>query len=160
MNLIFLFSTCLLFLKKNLQFILIIWNISLLIFFPDYNEMLAHLPFDASLPVIQEVSSLPHQNISYNFVDVSESQGAFCWKYFLLDKTHFKAKCNVMKNNGKICNQIIATPNSGTKTCNRHLKNIHGIENPNNLVLVQQPHDNAEPNVSECEIGHHSVFGS
>ena len=85
--------------------------------------MLAHLPFDASLPVIQEVSSLPHQNISYNFVDVSESQGAFCWKYFLLDKTHFKAKCNVMKNNGKICNQIIATPNSGTKTCNRHLKN-------------------------------------
>ena len=127
--------------------------------FPDYNEMLAHLPFGASLPVIQEVSSLHHQNISYNFVDVSESQGAFCWKYFLLDKTHFKAKCNVMKNNGKICNQIIATPNSGTKTCNRHLKNIHGIENPNNLVLVQQPH-NAEPNVSECEIGHHSVFGS
>ena len=118
--------------------------------------MLAHLPFGASLPVKQEVN---HQNISYNFVDVSESQGAFCWKYFLLDKTHFKAKCNVMKNNGKICNQIIATPNSGTKTCNRHLKNIHGIENPSNLVLVQQPH-NAEPNVSECEIGHHSVFGS
>jgi len=56
------------------------------------------------------------------FEDVSKIQKAFCWQYFLLDKTNQKAKCKVKISDGNFCDRIISS-----KACNKHLK-IHGID--------------------------------
>ena len=56
------------------------------------------------------------------FEDVSQVKKAYCWKYFLLDKTNQKAKCKVQISDGIFCDRII-----NFKACNKHLK-IHGID--------------------------------
>ena len=62
----------------------------------------------------------------YQFEDVSKVQKAFCWKYFLLDKTNHYAKCKVKINEGEYCDKVF-TSKGGTTNFNRHLKNRHGI---------------------------------
>ena len=66
--------------------------------------------------------------IDGQFEDVSNFRKAFCWKYFLLDKTNLKAKCNVFKiDEGKYCNRFYDAHGGTTSKFNMHLKNHHGI---------------------------------
>ena len=59
------------------------------------------------------------------FEDVSQVKKAFCWKYFLLDKTNRKVKCKVEISDGNFCDRIITYKASNIQ---RHLKDLHGID--------------------------------
>ena len=61
------------------------------------------------------------------FEDVSEIRKAICWKYVLLDKVNYRAKCSVKISEGEYCDRVYSAKGGSTTALNTHLRKRHGI---------------------------------
>ena len=112
-----LFAVC-------LQNILVLWFIRYIFhaYFTNYNSKQRSIFILSGLNYVASSSIFDPFVEEGQFEDVSKIQKAFCWQFFLLDKTNQKAKCKVKISDGNFCDRIISS-----KACNKHLK-IHGID--------------------------------
>lgn len=60
-----------------------------------------------------------------------QTKKAFCWAYYLFSPHTEVAKC-------RDCGTTIKCKNGGTKSCNDHLKHIHGIVDVDNLKRMNE----------------------
>lgn len=63
-----------------------------------------------------------------------QTKKAFCWAYYLFSPQTEQAKC-------RDCGTTIKCKNGGTKSCNDHLKHIHGIVDVDNLKRMNDMDD-------------------
>ena len=60
-----------------------------------------------------------------------QTKKAFCWAYYLFSPGNELARC-------RDCGTTIKCKNGGTKSCNDHLKHIHGIVDGDNLKRMNE----------------------